>query len=137
LAQTTVHLADALDSTHRVTTGAICYSQLASQYFSLVVAGSWLPATGCLRFNAETDVGSVFDVFVAELPDDFDMEGMEDYAATDDGQGAVVSGHRLVLVSPEPNFDDVQAAIFDFHAYEGVARDALGDPAKAMGPTTI
>ena len=125
LAQTAVHLADAFDATPSIHTGAITFSQLASQYFSLVVSGSWLPAVGCLRFSATTIAGSTFDVFVAEMSEDFDMDGMEEYAATDDGQGAFVEGRRLVLISPEPNFDDVLAPLMDVHVYETMAREAL------------
>ena len=124
LAQAAVQLADAMERSPQVATGAIGYGQLAAQYFSLVVAGSWLPTKGCLRFTASIEGGGSFDVFVAEMDDEVDTGSLERAAVNDDGQAAFVEGRRLVLMSPQPRFDGV-ANRFDFGDLEALARGAL------------
>ena len=134
LAQLAASLADALDETHSVVTGPIGQDQLAATSFSLIVPGSYLPTAGCLGFIAdgEEQEGS-FSVFVAELLDNSDAEALADAANDTVGQAAVFDSSRLILFCAQPNFDenpDVDDDV-DFHDAEGLARDALLDPATA------
>jgi hypothetical protein len=128
LAAVAARLADAIDKQSAVHAGWISYSQLAAQYFSLNVTGSWLPTTGCLSFHAEDTNGASFSVIVAELSSDFDTTSLADAATNDEGQGAVVEGNCLVLFTPVPNFDDAESeSVFDVRSYEALARPALRD----------
>lgn len=134
LAQLAANLADALDATRTVVTGPIGQDQLAATSFSLIVSGSYLPTAGCLGFVADGAEGEgSFSVFVAELPDDVDVGALGAAANDNVGQAAVFDSRRLILFCAQPNFDenpDVEDDV-DFHDVEGLARDALLDPATA------
>ena len=133
LAQLAVSLADALDTTRTVVTGAIGQDQLAATSFSLIVSGSYLPTVGCLGFVADGEGGEgSFSVFVAELTDDADVEALGNAANETAGQAAVFDSNRLILFCAQPNFDeDSHDVEVDFHAVEELARNALLDPATA------
>ena len=134
LAQLAASLADALDETHSVVTGPIGQDQLAATSFSLIVPGSYLPTAGCLGFIADGEEreGS-FSVFVAELLDDSDAEALAGAANDNVGQAAVFDSSRLILFCAQPSFDENSGVDddVDFHDAEGLARDALLDPATA------
>jgi hypothetical protein len=138
LAQLCASLADALDSSQKVTTGPIGQDQLAATSFSLTAAGSYLPTLGCLSFVAHDVAGSALTVFVAELPveseDDLDDGNHLDAAALaeaanqTDGQAAVADALRVILLSPQPSFDDELDVVMDAHEFEDFARAALLEP---------
>jgi hypothetical protein len=138
LAQLCASLADALDSSGKVTTGPIGQDQLAATSFSLTAAGSYLPTLGCLSFVARDVAGSALTVFVAELPivvdDELDYGTHVDAAALaaaaseTDGQVAVADASRVILLSPQPSFDDELDVVMDPHEFEDFARAALLEP---------
>jgi hypothetical protein len=125
LAQLTASLADAFDATERVRTGAITQDQLAGMSFSQQVSGAFLETTGCLSYYAEGPKDNTsFKVFVAELPDGEDLETLASGAVQDD-QAVCFDETRLILLLAPPNFEDDDAAAFDFAAYLDVARQTL------------
>jgi hypothetical protein len=125
LAQLTASLADALDATGHLHTGAIAQDQLAGMSFSQQVPGAFLETTGCLSFYADATEGDQsFKVFVAELPEATDVEELASGAQSDD-QAVCFDDQRLVLYSAPPNFQDDDAAAFDFGDYLNVARSLL------------
>jgi hypothetical protein len=139
LAQLAASLADALDSSKKVTTGPIGQDQLAATSFSLTAAGSYLPTLGCLSFVAHDVAGSALTVFVAELPvaspdddgdddDQLDAEALAAAASETDGQVAVADAPRVILLSPQPSFDDELDVVMDAHEFEDFARAALLEP---------
>jgi hypothetical protein len=138
LAQLCASLADALDSSEKVTTGPIGQDQLAATSFSLTTAGSYLPTLGCLSFVAHDVAGSALTVFVAELPletdddlddrDHYDAADLADAANETDGQAAVADASRVILLSPQPSFDDELDVVMDAHEFEDFARAALLEP---------
>lgn len=126
LAQLAATLADAMDVTGTVRTEAITHDQIPAMLFSLSLPGSYLPVTGCLSFFADADAEKdSFTVFVAELPDDEDVEEIAEGAVGDD-QIVVHDGFRLVQLVAPPLFDDDDAAV-DFSAYADICRKALAD----------
>jgi hypothetical protein len=128
LAQLAVNVGDALDATGRVTTSPICQDQLAATLFSLTTSGSYLATEGCLSFIADgRDEGPSFTVFVAELSEDSDIESLADSAADTDDQSAIYEGRRLILMSPQPSFDEDVEVDVDFRDYEELALSALRD----------
>lgn len=125
LAQLAASLADALDATGRLHTGAIAQDQLAGMSFSQQVSGAFLETTGCLSFYADATEGDKsFKVFVAELPEDADVETLASGAAADD-QAVCFDDHRIILFLAPPNFDDDDDAAFDFGDNLDVARASL------------
>ncbi len=125
LAQLAVTLADALDATGTVRTEAIAHDQIPAMLFSLSLPGSYLPVTGCLSFFADADdEKDSFNVFVAELPDDEDVEEIVEGALGGD-QIVFHDGFRLVQFVAPPLFDEDENAVVDFSAYAGIAREAL------------
>lgn len=125
LAQLAASLADALDATGRLHTGAIAQDQLAGMSFSQLVSGAFLETTGCLSFYADATEGDKsFKVFVAELPEDADVETLASGAAADD-QAVCFDDHRIILFLAPPNFDDDDDAAFDFGDSLDVARASL------------
>jgi hypothetical protein len=130
LAQLAVTLADALDATHEVTTGPIGQDQLAASSFSMAVAGSYIATSGCLSFVADEKGGASFTAFVAELLDD-DAPTLASSAIDTDGQSAVYDQRRLIVLTPQPQFDEEEASPFDLHQYDDLARSALRDPSSA------
>jgi hypothetical protein len=130
LAQLTVNLADALDASGRVVTNPISQDQLAATSFSLTSSGSYLPTAGCLSFTADgADSGPSFTAFVAELPDDADVAALAEAAADTNDQAAFCEGRRLIMLSPQPSFDENVDVVIDFQEYTDLARSALLDPA--------
>jgi hypothetical protein len=125
LAQLAANLADAFDATDHLHTGAIAQDQLAGMSFSQQVSGAFLETTGCLSFYADAaeDTKS-FRVFVAELPDDVDVEALASGAELDD-QAVCFDDTRLILLIAPPNFEDDDDTTFDFSEYVAVARQVL------------
>ena len=125
LAQLAASLADALDATEKLHTGAIAQDQLAAMSFSLQVPGAFLETTGCLSFYADSPVDEKsFKVFVAELPDDVDVESLAAGAELDD-QAVCSIDTRLVLYVAPPSFEDDEDGEFDFSDYLAIARSML------------
>ncbi|MFI5034848.1 MAG: hypothetical protein ACHQFZ_01410 [Acidimicrobiales bacterium] len=130
LAQLTVTLADAMDATDRVETGPIGQDQLAATLFGLAVSGSYLETTGCLSFVADgVDGAPSFTAFVAELTDDTGVDARNGAATGTDGQVSVRLDDRLIVLSPQPSFDEGDDVEADLSEYAGLAEAALGDPA--------
>jgi hypothetical protein len=138
LAQLCASLADALDSTGEVTTGPIGQDQLSATSFSQTTPGSYLPVLGCLSFVATDAAGSALTAFVAELPGvaegDLDLDTRLDgvtlaaAAGEIEGQVAVADASRVILLSPQPSFDDEIDVELDAHEFEDIARAALLEP---------
>jgi hypothetical protein len=138
LAQLCASLADALDSSGKVTTGPIGQDQLAATSFSQTAPGSYLSVLGCLSFVASDVSGAALTAFVAELPitpeDDVDFDtplnatALATAASEIDGQVAVADTSRVILLSPQPSFDDELDVMADAHQFEDVARAALLEP---------
>lgn len=138
LAQLCASLADALDSSGKVATGPIGQDQLAATSFAQTTPGSYLPVLGCLSFVASDVAGSALTVFVAELPlngeDDLDLDVRMDATAlaaaaneTDD-QLAVADASRVILLSPQPSFDEELDVVMNAQEFEDFARAALLEP---------
>ncbi|MFY9783788.1 MAG: hypothetical protein WAK12_09680 [Acidimicrobiales bacterium] len=140
LAQLAVTLADALDATKKVVTGPIGQDQLAASSFSLTVPGSYVATAGCLSFVADDEsTAASFTAFVAELEDDDDDEyeheiidasALASAAREVDGQSAVYDKQRLIVLSPQPQFDDDEDRAVDLHEYDDLANSALHDPSS-------
>ena len=134
LAALTVRLADALDSTGRVTTGPITQDQLAATLVSVTTAGSYVMTNGCLSFVAAgTDGGNSYSVFVAELPEEVDVDELARGATVIEDQSAIFDAQRLVVMSAQPRFDDVdedENLDDDLDHFEELARIALADPSN-------
>lgn len=125
LAQLAASVADAFDATETLRTGAIAQDQLAGMSFSQRVSGAYLETTGCLSFYADATSDDVsFKVFVAELPDDTDVEMLASGAERDD-QAVCFDDTRLILLLAPPNFDDDDDVAFDFGDSLATARQAL------------
>jgi hypothetical protein len=125
LAQLAASVADALDATGKLRTGAIAQDQLAGMSFSQQVSGAFLATTGCLSFYADSPSGDLsFKVFVAELPDSADVESLAAGVEGDD-QAVCFDDRRLILFAAPPNFEDDDAAAFDFGDFLDVARTTL------------
>jgi len=130
LAQLTVNVADALDKSGVVLTNPITQDQLAATLFSLTASGSYLQAAGCLSFVAdEVDGSGSFTVFVAELPEDTDVEPLVQSAIDTDNQSAICDGQRLIVLSPQPSFGDEDEVLLDLSPFVDVAHTSLLDPA--------
>jgi hypothetical protein len=125
LAQLAAGLADALDATGQLHTGAIAQDQLAGMSFSQQVSGAFLETTGCLSFYADATEGDKsFKVFVAELPQDTDVESLASGAEGDD-QVVAFDDRRIVLYLAPPSFDDGDESTFDFGDNLDIARKLL------------
>ena len=125
LAQLAANLADALDATGQLHTGAIAQDQLAGMSFSQQVSGAFLETTGCLSFYADaTEEDKSFKVFVAELPEDTDVETLAAGAQGDD-QAVCFDDRRIILYLAPPSFDDDVDAAFDFGANLDIAQKLL------------
>jgi hypothetical protein len=131
LAQLAVTLADAFDATGTVVTGAIGQDQLAASSFSMAVAGSYIATSGCLSFVADVEEEHAsFTVFVAELIDD-DAASLAQSAINTEGQWALSDQQRLIVLTPQPQFDDEATTPLNLQSYDDLARSALRDPATA------
>jgi hypothetical protein len=130
LAQLAVTLADAFDAAHGLATGPIGQDQLAASSFSMAVAGSYIATSGCLSFVADEAGGTAFTAFVAELLDD-DAPTLASSAIDTDGQSAVYDQRRLIVLTPQPQFNEDEATSVNLHQYDGLARAALRDPSSA------
>ncbi|MGH3734001.1 MAG: hypothetical protein ACRDVC_11645 [Acidimicrobiales bacterium] len=128
LAQLCASLADAFDSSGEVTTGPIGQDQLAATSFSRTASGSYLPTLGCLSFVARDVAGSSLTVFVAELTSDEDPTALAAAATETDDQVAVADASRVILLSPQPSFDEELDVPIDAHEFEDFARAALLEP---------
>ena len=131
LAQLAVLVADALEASENFSVTPITQDQLAATSFATSASGSYLTTTGCLSFVAHSSLdGTSFTVFVAELPDDADVAALADAAMATADQSAVFQTSRIVVFSPQPNFDaDVDVdVVIDFSNVEPLAVQALDDP---------
>ena len=138
LAQLCASLADAFDASGTVTTGPIAQDQLAATSFSQTTPGSFIPVLGCLSFVATDVAGSALTAFVAELPlpteDDLDLDtalratALAAAASEIDGQVAVADASRVILLSPQPSFDEELDLVLDAHEFDDIARAALLEP---------
>ncbi|MCU1362517.1 MAG: hypothetical protein JWM55_345 [Acidimicrobiaceae bacterium] len=129
LAQLAVTLADAFDATDALTTGPIGQDQLAASSFSMAVAGSYIATSGCLSFVVD-EAGAAFTAFLAELLDDNGSE-LASAAIDTGGQWALYDQRRLIVLTPQPRFDEDEAAPTNLHQYDDLARAALRDPSSA------
>ncbi|HEY1762866.1 MAG TPA: hypothetical protein VGG17_09760 [Acidimicrobiales bacterium] len=127
LAQLAASLADALDASSTVVTGPIGQDQLAASSFGQTASGSYLPVAGCLSFVAENAVGS-FSVLVAELFEEMDVDELAEGANQVNDQFGASDGRRLIVLSPQPSFDDDYDAMIDVHDYEDFVQTALLEP---------
>jgi hypothetical protein len=96
----------------------------------MAVPGSYIDTTGCLSFVADEKGGASFTAFVAELLDD-DAPTLVASAIDTDDQSAVYDQRRLILLTPQPQFDDVESEPLNLHQYDDLARSALRDPSSA------
>jgi hypothetical protein len=125
LAQLAASLADAFDATESLHTGAIAQDQLVGMSFSQQVSGAFLEATGCLSFYADVSKDDQsFKVFVAELPEETDVESLASGAESDD-QAVCFDDRRLILFLSPPNFEEDDDSVFDFGDYLNIARQTL------------
>lgn len=129
LAQLASSLADALDATNAVVCGPIAQDQLAATSFSMQVPGSYLPSRGCLSFIAQgRDAEPSYTVLVAEIADGSVGENLVAAANETDDHRALFDEPRLVLLSPQPNFDDEDDVVINFDDVEELVRTALANP---------
>ena len=54
------------------------------------------------------DGAATFQVYVAELPEDVDVADLADAAASVNDQSALYDGLRLIVLSPQPDFEDLE-----------------------------
>ena len=125
LAQLAASLADALDATGRLHTGAIAQDQLAGMSFSQQVSGAFLDTTGCLSFYADASRDDQsFKVLVAELPEGTDVASLASGAESED-QAVCFDERRLVLFLAPPNFEDDDDSFVDFADSLTIARQTI------------
>ncbi|HTT59243.1 MAG TPA: hypothetical protein VMF33_04280 [Acidimicrobiales bacterium] len=127
LAQLCVSLADAMDSSKKVTVGPIGQDQLAAILFSQTTPGSYVATTGCLSFVAEDVTGSALTALVAELPGDEDPATLAVDAQGFERQVAQAEGSRLIVLSPQPSFGDLDVVI-DVAEFKDFVSAALLEP---------
>jgi len=135
VAQLTALLADAIGGHENMVVGAISQDQLVASTFSLTTSGSYLDTTACLSFVAQRSSDSEpFTVFVAELPDDTDLDTatLAVAASATFSQAARFDASRIIVFSPQPSFDD-DSDLSDsaFEAFLAVADRTLLDPSTA------
>jgi hypothetical protein len=133
LAQLAASVADAYDAAGFATT-PLAQDQLPATSFSLTVPGSYLTTTGCLSCVAE-GAGNApsFNVLLAELPDDVDVEALARAANDTADQRAMVGGRRLVVLSVVPDFTDGDEGDVDLSPYVDVASGVLTGPTASSG----
>lgn len=118
LAQLAVDVADAFSQLAAVTTTSI--------QFSLLSTGSspFVRTLGCLHFCAESN-HTTWDVFVAQLESEPDVQRLESDLTVDEGV-AVGHGTAVVLIMAQPNFSDVEnVPPIDTTRFAAVAKDVL------------
>jgi hypothetical protein len=130
LAQLAASLADAFDASGKLVAGPIGQDQIAASSFGQTASGSYIPVAGCLSFVVDEAVGS-FTVFVAELLDDTEGEELAERANETDEQFAASDGLRLILLSPQPSFDDDYDVMIEVRDFSDFVQTAL------LEPTTI
>jgi len=137
LAQLTVSLTDALESSGDTTCSPIEHDELSATIFSDVIDGGFLPVNGCLSFVAdEVATGASYTVYVAEVSDDEDVDALVDAVLLNDDQAAVSRHQQLIIMSAIPDFD------LDFGLDDDPADDAsefdgessFEDDAEVDGP---
>jgi hypothetical protein len=135
IAQLAASVADALDASGRVTT-PLGQDQLAATTFSLTIAGSYLATTGCLSCVAEGTGGvPSFNVLVAELPVDVDVDELARAAGDTDDQRALVDGQRIIILSGVPDFTDADVPDVDLSPFVDIVRTVLDGPAARVAPS--
>jgi hypothetical protein len=127
LAQLCVSLADALEASKKVTVGPIGQDQLAAMLFSQTTPGSYVATTGCLSFVAEDLAGSSLTALVAELESDEDPAVLALEARSVEDQVAESEGSRLIVLSPQPSFSDLDVMI-DASEFRDFVSAALLEP---------
>lgn len=127
LAQLAASLADALDASGSMLTGSIGQDQLAAVTVGQTASGSYLPVAGCLSFVAEDALGSL-SVFVAEVSEGVDADAIAEDANEIDGQFAAADGRRLIVLSPQPSFDEQYDTMIDANDFADFVHAALLEP---------
>ncbi len=127
LAQLCVSLADALEASKKVTVGPIGQDQLAAMLFSQTTPGSYVATTGCLSFVAEDVAGSSLTALVAELTSDEDPAALALDAQGFENQVAESQGSRLIVLSPQPSFNELDVMI-DAAEFKDFVSAALLEP---------
>jgi hypothetical protein len=126
-----VTLADAMDAQGSVVTGPITQDQLAGTLCSMQVAGSYLETTGCLSFVVDSTKGQgSFTVFVAEFPDEANMDDLVAGAQLDD-QLVFANAQRLILFVAQPSFEEDAEPDVELANYSEFAERALTESASA------
>jgi hypothetical protein len=132
LADLAVRLADSLDASGAVSTGPLVQDQLAATTFTLTSAGSYIECTGCLSFEAAGhDARGAYLVYVAELPGGTDVAALADAAASTGAQSSLYEGQRLIVLSPQPSFDEADDEPVDLAGAESLAVAALNGAAAS------
>ncbi len=127
LAQLCVSLADALEASKKVTVGPIGQDQLAAILFSQTTPGSYVATNGCLSFVAEDVAGSSLTALVAELTSDEDPAALALDAQGFENQVAESQGSRLIVLSPQPSFSELDVVI-DAAEFKDFVSAALLEP---------
>jgi hypothetical protein len=118
LAQLAVDVADGLDQLEGTRTTGLTFSFLS------IGASASVPNLGCLHCTAVRSEAT-FDVYVTEFESASSATQLTAELYEDEGV-AVCSGAKVVLLKPQPNFDDDQLTSRpDTAALETLARDAL------------
>lgn len=118
LAQLAVDVANAFDHMTAVHTTSIQFSLLSTG------TSPFVRTLGCLHFCAESG-DSTWDVFVAQLESEADVQRLESNLSRDEGV-AVGHGSTVVLIMAQPNFSDADTiAPFDTTLFATVARDVV------------
>ncbi len=79
--------------------------------FSQTTPGSYVATTGCLSFVAEDVAGSSLTALVAELTSDEDPAALALDAQGFENQVAESQGSRLIVLSPQPSFNELDVMI--------------------------
>lgn len=140
LAQFAVTIADALDSSKRVTCSSIRQDQLVATTFDLVTSGSYVDSLGCFSFFADAREGgpsveiTVAEVAAEEYDDvryDADELAAELAEAADaiEEQSALSVGACVVVLSALPDFsEDASEEPVDLSDLLEIARRATTTP---------
>ncbi len=133
LAQLAASVADAYDAAGFATT-PLGQDQLAATAFSLSVPGSYVTTTGCLSCVADGANGAAsFNVVIAELPDEVDVDELARAASDTADQRALVNGQQLIVLSTVPDFDGGDELDADLGPYVDVAAAVLHGPVARPG----
>ena len=145
VAQLAVLVADAIDARGGFATGPLVQDQLPATLLPAARGGPFVETSGCVRFMAERRVSderrTPFLVYVAELadfevdddgfaygdPDDASVEEIVESARDLEGQVAFADGQRLIVMSPEPSFDESDDEPIHLEQFTELIGEALAD----------